>query len=128
MSGRKEIIATHRADIHDDPQCIQCEGCGKAWHGPGAWTGFGRHVDELLAQPPKNPKEAIINVLADHLGNPSDRSTWDWYLDVTLNDHGCIVCGCGWESSEPNDIHEWRNHMAEAIINELEKVPEGETE
>ncbi len=49
-------------------------------------------------------------------------------IDVTLNDHGRIVCGCGWKAGNPDDINEWRNHMAEAIINELEKVPEGETE
>lgn len=128
MSGRKEIIATHRADVHNDPQYIQCEGCNKAWNGPNAWADFGRHVDELLAEKPKNAKEAIINVLADHLGNPDNHSTWDWYLEVTLNDHGRIVCGCGWKSDNPDDINEWRNHMAEAIINELEKVPEGESE
>lgn len=128
MSGRKEIIATHTADVHNDPQYIQCKGCDKAWNGSDAWANFGRHIDELLAEMPKNPKEAIINVLADHLGNPSDRNTWDWYLDVTLNDQGRIVCGCGWKADNVVDIDEWRNHMADAIIDELEKVPEGETE
>lgn len=128
MSGRKEIIATHRADVHNDPQYIQCEGCDKAWNGPNAWANFGRHVDELLAEMPKNPKEAILNVLADHLGDPDEHSGWDWCLDVLLNDHGRIVCGCGWKADNPDDIDEWRNHMADAIIDELEKVPEGETE
>lgn len=128
MSGRKEIIATHRADVHNDPQYIQCEGCNKAWNGPDAWANFGRHVDELLAETPKNPKEAILNVLADHLGDPDTRNTWDWYLNVTLSDHGRIVCGCGWKADNLDDIDEWRNHMADAIINELEKVPEGEPE
>lgn len=128
MSGRKEIIATHHVNDHGDARHVECAGCHKAWDGPDAWTNFGRHVDELLAQQPKNPKEAIINVLADHLGNPSDRSTWDWYLDVTLNDQGRIVCGCGWKADNVDDIDEWRNHMAEAILDELEKVPEGETE
>lgn len=128
MSGRKEIIATHRALDHGDTWHVECAGCHKTWEGEDAWANFGRHVDELLAETPKNAKEAIINVLADHLGNPGSHGTWDWYLDVTLNDHGHIVCGCGWTADEPDDINEWRNHMAEAIINELEKIPEGESE
>lgn len=128
MSRRKEIIATHRADTHNDPQYIRCEGCNKTWNGPDAWTDYGRHIDKLLTKTPKTPKEAITNALADHLGNPNDDSAWDWYLDVTLNEHGHIVCGCGWESTKPDDIDEWRNHMADAITNELEKTPKEETE
>lgn len=128
MSRRKEIIATHRALDHDDTWHVECAGCHKTWDGANAWSDFGRHIDELLAEKPKNPKEAIINVLADHLGHPNPRDVWDWCLDVTLSDSGRIVCGCGWNADNVDDIDEWRNHMADAIINELEKVPEGETE
>lgn len=119
MTGKRELTATHIGYMTHDPLTVRCKGCTLTF---GSWQAFGEHLDGLLEQSPHSKEEAIRNVLADHLGDPDEHSGWDWCLDVILNDHGRIVCGCGWESDNPDDIDEWRNHMADAILKEIGRI------
>ena len=119
MSGRLEIGDKHmRGQVTLDSQfSIVCGECGfKA----GSWEEYGAHVDALLSLPPETGKEAVMNVLSDHLG---DLEGWlDDGFEPAVDQYGFIHCGCGWTGDKPVDNDEFRAHLAEAILKELARV------
>lgn len=123
MSGKNETIRKHMlGQVTLNPQfSIVCDECGfKA----GSWGEFGAHVDALLSLPHHSKQEAIMSVLADHLGDLE--GGYDDELAPHVDDHGRIHCGCGWGAKEPVDNDEFRAHLADEILTELDKVQEAE--
>ena len=78
------------------------------------------HVDALLSRPPRSREEAVVDVLAAHLGEPDPLPGES--LAVTVGDDGRIRCGCGWTGTTAEDADEWRVHLADAVLEALERV------
>lgn len=51
-----------------------------------------------------------------------ETSTWRAGFDPYVTDHGRIKCGC---LAEFGDITEWRAHLAQAIIDNIDASEEG---
>ena len=81
---------------------------------------FGRHVDALLSRPPRSREEAVADVLAIHLGEP-DSLPGESFAG-TVGDDGPKPCGCGWTGATAADADEWREHLADAILEALVRV------
>lgn len=123
MNGKLEIGNKHmRSRVLVYPQlAIVCEECDYIAR---SWKQYGAHVDELVNTKPKTKQEAIMSVLSDHLGG-LDGGFEDALKPYTDN-HGIICCGCGWTGTEPIDNDEFRVHLADEILIELDRVQEVE--
>ena len=75
-------------------------------HEEGEWV-FPRMCQRL---------KAIMDVLADHLGDIGMEDGWD---DPQVTPDGSIKCGC---LAEFPDITAWRAHLAQAIIEALSRI------
>lgn len=117
MNGKREETNAHGAGrvLSYEPLSVHCDACDCDY---GSWESFGRHVDEIVDKPAATRQEAVMDVLADHLGDVDVESGFDPYV----TDHGRIKCGC---LAEFGDITEWRAHLAQAIIDNIDASEEG---
>ena len=117
MNGKREETNAHGAGrvLSYEPLSVRCDACDRDY---GSWESFGRHVDEIVDKPAATRQEAVMDVLADHLGDVDVESGFDPYV----TDHGRIKCGC---LAEFGDITEWRAHLAQAIIDNIDASEEG---
>lgn len=117
MNGRREKTNAHGAGrvLSYEPLSVHCDACDRDF---GSWESFGRHVDEIVDKPAATRREAVMDVLADHLGDVDVESGFDPYV----THHGRIKCGC---LAEFGDITEWRAHLAQAIIDNIDASEEG---
>lgn len=117
MNGKREETNAHGAGrvLSYEPLSVHCDACDRDY---GSWESFGRHVDEIVDKPAATRQEAVMDVLADHLGDVDVESGFDPYV----TDHGRIKCGC---LAEFEDITEWRAHLAQAIIDNIDASEEG---
>lgn len=117
MNGKREETNAHGAGrvLSYEPLSVHCDACDRDY---GSWESFGRHVDEIVDNPAATRQEAVMDVLADHLGDVDVESGFDPYV----TDHGRIKCGC---LAEFGDITEWRAHLAQAIIDNIDASEEG---
>ena len=117
MNGKREETNAHGAGrvLSYEPLSVHCDACDRDY---GSWESFGRHVDEIVDKPAATRQEAVMDVLADHLGDVDVESGFDPYV----TDHGRIKCGC---LAEFGDITEWRAHLAQAIIDNSDASEEG---
>lgn len=117
MNGKREETNAHGAGrvLSYEPLSVHCDACDRDY---GSWESFGRHVDEIVDKPAATRQEAVMDVLADHLGDVDVESGFDPYV----TDHGRIKCGC---LAEFGDITEWRAHLAQAIIDNIDASEEG---
>lgn len=117
MNGKREETNAHGAGrvLSHEPLSVHCDACDRDY---GSWESFGRHVDEIVDKPAATRQEAVMDVLADHLGDVDVESGFDPYV----TDHGRIKCGC---LAEFGDITEWRAHLAQAIIDNIDASEEG---
>ena len=117
LIGKREETNAHGAGrvLSYEPLSVHCDACDRDY---GSWESFGRHVDEIVDKPAATRQEAVMDVLADHLGDVDVESGFDPYV----TDHGRIKCGC---LAEFGDITEWRAHLAQAIIDNIDASEEG---
>lgn len=117
MNGKREETNAHGAGrvLSYEPLSVHCDACDRDY---GSWESFDRHVDEIVDKPAATRQEAVMDVLADHLGDVDVESGFDPYV----TDHGRIKCGC---LAEFGDITEWRAHLAQAIIDNIDASEEG---
>ncbi len=117
MNGKREETNARGAGrvLSYEPLSVHCDACDRDY---GSWESFGRHVDEIVDKPAATRQEAVMDVLADHLGDVDVESGFDPYV----TDHGRIKCGC---LAEFGDITEWRAHLAQAIIDNIDASEEG---
>lgn len=117
MNGKREETNAHGAGrvLSYEPLSVHCDACDRDY---GSWESFGRHVDEIVDKPAATRQEAVMDVLADHLGDVDVESGFDPYV----TDHGRIKCGC---LAGFGDITEWRAHLAQAIIDNIDASEEG---
>ena len=117
MNGKREKTNAHGAGriLSYEPLKVHCDACDQDFN---SWESFGRHVDEIVDKPAATRQEAVMDVLADHLGDVDVESGFDPYV----TDHGRIKCGC---LAEFGDITEWRAHLAQAIIDNIDASEEG---
>lgn len=117
MNGKREETNAHGAGrvLSYEPLSVHCDACDRDY---GSWESFGRHVDETVDKPAATRQEAVMDVLADHLGDVDVESGFDPYV----TDHGRIKCGC---LAKFGDITEWRAHLAQAIIDNIDASEEG---
>ena len=89
MNGKREETNAHGAGrvLSYEPLSVHCDACDRDY---GSWESFGRHVDEIVDKPAATRQEAVMDVLADHLGDVDVESGFDPYV----TDHGRIKCGC----------------------------------
>ena len=115
MNGKREKTNAHAAGrIRSyDPLRITCDACDQDFD---SWESFGRHVDEIISAPAATRQEAVMDVLADHLGDIGMEDGWD---DPQVTDAGSIRCGC---LAEFPDITAWRAHLAHAILEAVDPV------
>lgn len=116
MNGKREKTNAHGAGrvLSYDPLRIHCDACDQDFD---SWESFGKHVDEVVDKPAATRQEAVMDVLADHLGDVDMESGFDPYV----TDHGRIKCGC---LAEFEDITEWRAHLAQAILESIDACEE----
>lgn len=121
MVDARRILREHRAKVlwRDGTPVIRCDGDGFEFESMG---DFGQHVDRLSARLPRSRGEAVEDTLSMHLGDLDPIS--ENSLDVYADDHGRVHCGCGWTGRKGVDCDEWREHLARAILESLEKVDE----
>lgn len=115
MNGKREKTQAHGAGrvLSYEPLTIHCDACDCDF---GSWESFGRHVDEIVRRPPSTRREAVMDVLADHLGDIGMEDGWD---DPQVIPDGSIKCGCLMEFP---DITAWRAHLAGLILERLDMV------
>lgn len=73
-----------------------------------------------FSRPPRSREEAVADVPAAHLGEPDPLP--EESFAVTVGDDGRIRCGCGWTGTTAEDADEWREHLADAILEALGRV------
>lgn len=117
MADIRKILKEHVADVAPADGVVHCSGDELTFD---SMEAFGRHVDALLSRPPRSREEAVADALATHLGEPDPLP--EESFAVTVGDDGRIRCGCGWTGSVAVDTDEWREHPADAILEELEKT------
>lgn len=68
MNGKREETNAHGAGrvLSYEPLSVHCDACDRDY---GSWESFGRHVDEIVDKPAATRQEAVMDVLADHLGD-----------------------------------------------------------
>ena len=117
MNGKREETNAHGAGrvLSYEPLSVHCDACDRDY---GSWESFGRHVDEIVDKPAATRQEAVMDVLADHLGDVDVESGFDPYV----TDHGRINCGC---IADFGVITEWGAHLAQAIIEKIDASEEG---
>ena len=83
MNGKREKTNAHGAGrvLSYEPLSVHCDACDRDF---GSWESFGRHVDEIVNKPAATRREAVMDVLADHLGDVDVESGFDPYV----TDHG----------------------------------------
>jgi len=115
MNGKREKTQAHGAGrvLSYEPLRIHCDACD---HDFESWEAFGRHVDEIVNRPASTRQEAVMDVLADHLGDIGMEDGWD---DPHVAADGSIQCGC---LAEFPDITAWRAHLATAILKALSRI------
>lgn len=88
MNGKREKTQAHGAGrvLSYEPLTIHCDACDCDY---GSWEAFGRHVDEIVRRSPSTRKEAVMDSIADHLGDIDAEDG----LDPYLTDAGRIKCG-----------------------------------
>lgn len=114
MTGKRELMESHRPYMTHSPAAVHCMGCTLVF---GSMKEFGKHVDDLLAQPPHSREDAVEDVLADHLGDFGSANQ----LDPYVSDVGRVRCGCGWIGAGPYEGELYR-HLTGAILAALEAV------
>ena len=77
MTGKRELMERHRPYMTHSPAAVHCTGCTLVF---GSWEKFGKHVDDLLAQPPHSREDAVEDVLAGHLGGFDFDNQLDPYI------------------------------------------------
>lgn len=77
MTGKRELAKNHKSCMTHSPATVHCTGCTLVF---GSWEEFGKHVDDLLAQPPHSREEAVKDVLSDHLGDFDFDNQLDSYI------------------------------------------------
>lgn len=117
MADMRKILKEHVADMALADGVVHCRGDEPTFD---SMEAFGRHVDALLSRPPRSREEAVVDVLAAHLGEPDPLPGES--LAVTVGDDGRIRCGCGWTGTTAEDADEWRVHLADAILEALGRV------
>lgn len=120
MNGKREKTNAHGAGRvrSYEPLRIHCDACDQDFN---SWESFGRHVDEIIAKPAATRQEAVMDVLADHLGDIGMEDGWD---EPRASADGSIQCGC---LLEFDGITEWRAHLATAILESIDVSEEGLT-
>ena len=70
MNGKREKTNAHGAGriLSYEPLKVHCDACDQDFN---SWESFGRHVDEIVDKPADTRREAVMDVLADHLGDTS---------------------------------------------------------
>lgn len=117
MADIRKILKEHVADVALADGVVHCRGDELTFD---SMEAFGRHVDALLSRPPRSREEAVADALATHLGEPDPLP--EESFAVTVGDDGRIRCGCGWTGSVAADTDEWREHLADAILEALGRV------
>lgn len=117
MNGKREKTNAHGAGriLSYEPLKVHCDACDQDFN---SWESFGRHVDEIVDKPADTRREAVMDVLADHLGDIGMEDGWD---DPQVTPDGSIKCGC---LAEFPDITAWRAHLAQAIIDNIDASKE----
>lgn len=115
MNGKREKTNAHGAGriLSYEPLKVHCDACDQDF---SSWESFGRHVDKIVDKPADTRREAVMDVLADHLGDIGMEDGWD---DPQVTPDGSIKCGC---LAEFPDITEWRAHLATAILKALSRI------
>ena len=90
MNGKREKTNAHGAGriLSYEPLKVHCDACDQDFN---SWESFGRHVDEIVDKPADTRREAVMDVLADHLGDIGMEGGWD---DPHVAADGSIKCGC----------------------------------
>lgn len=117
MADIRRILKEHVADAAPTDGVVHCRGDELTFD---SMEAFGRHVNAPLSRPPRSREEAVADVLATHLGEPDPLP--EESFAVTVGDNGRIQCGCGWTGSVAADADEWREHLADAILEALGRV------
>lgn len=114
MNGKREETNAHGAGrvLSYEPLSVHCDACDRDY---GSWESFGRHVDEIVDKPAATRQEAVMDVLADHLGDVDVESGFDPYV----TDHGRIKCGCLAEFGDITDFPLWKGEapLVEGVDN-----------
>lgn len=109
MYADNEKLKAHEARMATShPLKIVCS-CGDTF---ASWSEYGAHVDAAISTPAETPAQAVRNVLADHLGE-LDRT---FGFQVRYAKNWRVTCACG---EECRDLHAWREHLAEALLEVL---------
>lgn len=76
MNGKREKTNAHGAGriLSYEPLKVHCDACDQDFN---SWESFGRHVDEIVDKPADTRREAVMDVLADHLGDIGMEDGWD---------------------------------------------------
>lgn len=100
MNGKREKTNAHGGRILSyEPLKVHCDACDQDFN---SWESFGRHMDKIVDKPADTRREAVMDVLADHLGDIGLEDGWD---DPQVTPDGSIKCGC---LAEFPDITKWR--------------------
>ena len=115
MNGKREKTNAHGAGriLSYEPLKVHCDACDQDFN---SWESFGRHVDKIVDKPADTRREAVMDVLADHLGDIGMEDGWD---DPQVTPDGSIQCGC---LLEFDGITAWRAHLAQAILKALSRI------
>ena len=114
MNGKREKTNAHGGRILSyEPLKVHCDACDQDFN---SWESFGRHVDKIVDKPADTRREAVMDVLADHLGDIGMEDGWD---DPHVAADGSIQCGC---LLEFDSITAWRAHLAQAILKALSRI------
>ena len=117
MNGKREKTNAHGAGriLSYEPLKVHCDACDQDFN---SGESFGRHVDKIVDKPADTRREAVMDVLADHLGDIGMEDGWD---DPQVTPGRSIQCGC---LAEFPDITAWRAHLAQAIIDNIDASKE----
>ena len=76
MNGKREKTNAHGAGriLSYEPLKVHCDACDQDFN---SWESFGRYVDEIVDKPADTRREAVMDVLADHLGDIGMEDGWD---------------------------------------------------
>lgn len=117
MADIRKILKEHVADLVPADGVVHCRGDELTFD---SMEAFGRACRRAALPPAPFEGEAVADALATHLGelDPLPEESFA----VTVGDDGRIRCGCGWTGSAAADTDEWREHLADAILEALGRV------